>query len=181
MRNYVLLWALSFLIGGNLCQTYAADAPDNKKSVKKAAAKAAPMENAEAVYTYTVYGEIPVAKPVFEEDHFLGGELTKKWNTLNTNYTHVYDVSVGFSDSGTEIVKPAVYNAVLKVNKYYRKAVRKGMVGKDEAVKELSHIFDCANVICFEDNTRDFEEAVSQADGPEQLIALFNRVKLVRE
>lgn len=180
MKKYMLLWMLSFLMGGNLCQAYAG-APGNKKSAKDVVVKVAPTGSAETMYSYTVYGEIPVAKTAFEEEHFLGGELNQKWNTLNANYTHVYDVSVGFTDSGTEIVKPAVYNAVQKVNKYYRKAISKGLVSKDEAVKQLSHIFDCANVICFENNTEDFEKAIADANEPEQIIALFNRVKLIRE
>lgn len=168
-------------MGGGLFRAYAAGTLDNKKNSKNTVSKAVSVRSAETVYVYTVYGEIPVAKTAFEEEHFLGGELTKKWNTLNANYTHVYNVSVGFTDSGTEIVKPAIYNAVLKVNKYYRKALRKGLVSKDNAVKELSHILDCANVICFEDQTEGFEEAVSKAGEPQEIIALFNQVKLIRE
>lgn len=168
---------LSFLMGINICQAYTVT-PDNKKKV---VSKADPTENIQVVYSYTIYGEIPIAKTIFEEEHFLGGELNQKWNTLNANYTHVYNVSVGFTNSGTEILKPAIYNAVLKVNKYYRKACRKGFVNEAEAKKQLSHIFDCANVICFENNTENFEKAISEVNKPEQIIALFNQVKLIRE
>ena len=40
-------------------------------------------------FTLEVYGgEIPNVKPAFDEEHFLGGEITKKWNTfLTDNYS----------------------------------------------------------------------------------------------
>ena len=68
-------------------------------------------------FTLEVYGgEIPNVKPAFDEEHFLGGEITKKWNTFLCNYTHTYEVEVGLSSSGTEFRKPAVFKAVERVN-----------------------------------------------------------------
>ena len=67
-------------------------------------------------FTLEVYGgEIPDVKPAFEEEHFLGGEITRKWNTFLCNYTHTYDVEVGLSASGTEFRKPAVYTLRSKI------------------------------------------------------------------
>ena len=43
---------------------------------------------------------------------------------------------------------------------------------------ELGHILDCANVMCFDDNSKPFEEALKSADEPEEIIALFNQVTL---
>ncbi|GAT63062.1 hypothetical protein [Paludibacter jiangxiensis] len=129
-------------------------------------------------YLFTIYGSIPNPKVSFEEEHFLGGELTAKWNAFNQNYTHVYSVSIGPSTSNTEIVKPAVYNAVNKVNAYYKKAVKKGLVSKEEAIRKLNHIFDCANVICFDDQSEPFEHAVSKANSPEDIISLFDCVDI---
>jgi hypothetical protein len=129
-------------------------------------------------YLFTIYGAIPNPKVTFEEEHFLGGELTAKWNAFNQNYTHVYSVSIGPSTSSAEIVKPAVYNAVNKVNAYYKKAVRKGLISKEEAIRKLSHIFDCANVICFDDQSVSFEHAVNKAASPEEIIALFDCVDI---
>lgn len=75
-------------------------------------------------FTLEVYGgEIPDVKPAFEEEHFLGGEITRKWNTFLCNYTHTYDVEVGLSASGTEFRKPAVFKAVERVNKYVKKSL----------------------------------------------------------
>ena len=125
-----------------------------------------------------IYGDIPVAKVVFESDHFLGEGIAKKWDTFVHNYTHEYDMSVGFSDTSVEIVKPAVYKAVNKVNKYYKKAVNKNQISRDAAITNMAHILDCANVICFEQDTQTLEQALRSADRPEAIIALFDKVKL---
>ena len=83
-------------------------------------------------FTLEVYGgEIPNVKPAFEEEHFLGGEITKKWNTFLCNYTHTYDVEVGLSSSGTEFRKPAVFKAVERVNKYVKKRLKAHTMNRD--------------------------------------------------
>ena len=90
-------------------------------------------------FVFDIYGDIPVAKVVFESDHFLGEGIAKKWDTFVHNYTHEYDMSVGFSDTSVEIVKPAVYKAVNKVNKYYKKAVNKNQISRDAAITNMAH------------------------------------------
>lgn len=172
MKKYfiVLIFSLlasgveAFDCGAGSCNGFNGDFPDG-----------------EPLYTYTVYGEIPTIKAVFAEDHFLGGKITEKWNTFTANYTHTYDMSIGFTDSMTEIAKPAVYNAVLKVNKHYRKALRKGLITKEIASQEMAHVLDCANVVCFEGDTGDLEAALSKAANPQEIIAVFNQVRLIRE
>lgn len=129
-------------------------------------------------FVFDVYGEIPVVKPVFESKHYLGDDIARKWNTFTQNYTHEYDVSIGFTDSSVEILKPSIYKAVNKVNKYYKKALKKNEVSREEAILNLGHILDCANVMCFDDNSKGFEEAVKSIDAPEEIIRLFNQVTL---
>lgn len=145
------------------------------------ATSAAPAEaKPGAEYTFHTYGSIPAAKTAFEEEHYLGGEVSEKWNTFIANYRHEYSVSVGLSSSGYEFVKPAVYNAVQRANKYVKKALKKNAMTRDEAVGTMSHVLDCANVICFEDGTEKFEEAAKDAKTGEEVIRLFEKVRLVK-
>jgi len=132
----------------------------------------------EEIFVFEVYGTIPAPKAMFEEEHFLGEPLSSKWTAFNQNYTRVYDVSIGFSDAAVEIVKPVIYKAVNKVNKYYRKSTQSGFVSKEEAINKVTHILDCANVLCFEDNTASFEKALNKAKTPEEIISLFNKVTI---
>jgi len=138
------------------------------------------IASANKEYIFEVYGDIPTPKASFEEEHFLGGQISGKWTAFNQNYTHVYDVSIGFTDSAVEIVKPIIYKAVNKVNNYFKKCTRKGTLSKEEATQKLTHILDCANVICFEENTEAFESALSKAKTAEEIVRLFDNVIIKR-
>lgn len=131
-------------------------------------------------FTLEVYGgEIPNVKPAFDEEHFLGGEITKKWNTFLCNYTHTYEVEVGLSSSGTEFRKPAVFKAVERVNKYVKKSYKSQHMTKEEAIRIMSHVLDCANIICLESDTAAMEEAAGDANTAEEALAFFDHIKLI--
>lgn len=52
-------------------------------------------------------------------------------------------------------------------------------MSREVATFNMGHILDCANVcVCFDDNSKSFEEALKSADEPEEIIALFNQVTL---
>lgn len=131
-------------------------------------------------FTLEVYGgEIPNVKPAFDEEHFLGGEITKKWNTFLCNYTHTYEVEVGLSSSGTEFRKPAVFKAVERVNKYVKKSYKSQHMTKEEAIRIMSHVLDCGNIICLESDTAALEEAAGDANTAEEALAFFDHIKLI--
>ena len=131
-------------------------------------------------FTLEVYGgEIPNVKPAFDEEHFLGGEITKNWNTFLCNYTHTYEVEVGLSSSGTEFRKPAVFKAVERVNKYVKKSYKSQHMTKEEAIRIMSHVLDCANIICLESDTAALEEAAGDANTAEEALAFFDHIKLI--
>lgn len=131
-------------------------------------------------FTLEVYGgEIPNVKPAFDEEHFLGGEITKKGNTFLCNYTHTYEVEVGLSSSGTEFRKPAVFKAVERVNKYVKKSYKSQHMTKEEAIRIMSHVLDCANIICLESDTAALEEAAGDANTAEEALAFFDHIKLI--
>ena len=131
-------------------------------------------------FTLEVYGgEIPNVKPAFDEEHFLGGEITKKWNTFLCNYTHTYEVEVGLSSSGTEFRKPAVFKAVERVNKYVKKSYKSQHMTKEEAIRIMSHVLECANIICLESDTAALEEAAGDANTAEEALAFFDHIKLI--
>lgn len=130
-------------------------------------------------FTLEVYGgEILNVKPAFDEEHFLGGEITKKWNTFLCNYTHTYEVEVGLSSSGTEFRKPAVFKAVERVNKYVKKSYKSQHMTKEEAIRIMSHVLDCANIICLESDTAALEETAGDANTAEEALAFFDHIKL---
>ena len=71
----------------------------------------------------------------------------------------------------------SVYPAVIKEHFNDYISTEKGR-SREVATSNMAHILDCANVMCFDDNSKSFEEAVKSADEPEEIIALFNQVTL---
>jgi hypothetical protein len=132
----------------------------------------------EMQYILTVYGKIQETDTVFEEKHPLSNTLNAGWNTFNKSYTRIYEVSTCFSGQTVEILKPIIYNAVIKVDKFIRKAVNKRNMNEEEAIAILKHIFDCANVLATENDTQDIEKKIAAAKTPEDIILFFNNVIL---
>ena len=63
-----------------------------KDHISKNEKEATPVgKKPKAAFIFDVYGEIPTTKPVFEAEHYLGSDITGKWNTFIQNYTHEYD------------------------------------------------------------------------------------------
>lgn len=131
----------------------------------------------ETHYTLTAYNANYTSN-AFDEEHPLCNTLNGCWNMFNTNYRRVSKISTGFSGQTVEIHKPAIYNAVIKADKYIRKAVGKGEIKKEEAVSMLKHILDCANALAFESDTKSFEKEIASAKTPELIIRFFTQVKL---
>ena len=132
----------------------------------------------ESHYSLVVYTTISKSETVFEEKHSLCSSLNDSWNAFNENYRRISKVSAGFSGQVVEIYKPAIYNAVVKADKYICKAVKKGEIQKEEAIALLKHILDCANAFALENDTRLFEKEIAGARTPESIIRIFNHVEL---
>ena len=102
-----------------------------------------------------------------------------KWNTFLCNYTHTYDVEVGLSASGTEFRKPAVFKAVERVNKYVKKSFKSHQMTREEATRIMTHVLDCANIICLENDTAALEQAAGDTRTAEEALAFFDQIKLI--
>lgn len=129
-------------------------------------------------FQFTVYASDQAPDVEITEEHFLGAEITPKWNLFNKRYTQVYEMSVGFSGSTVEIIKPVVYNAVLKINGHLRKQLKKELIQKEEAVRILSRILDCAIAVQSEYDTETFEKTIAKIKNPAELIGFFDNVDL---
>jgi hypothetical protein len=129
-------------------------------------------------YTLTVYNSDPAPAPAFEESHPLSNTLNTGWSLFNTNYRRVNVVATGLSGQTVEIRKPAIYNAVIKADRFIRRAVDKGDLPRQEAVATLRHILECANAFVSKNDTLSFEREIAGARTPESIIRIFNQVKL---
>ena len=134
-------------------------------------------ENDNKQFIFKIY-DISSSPKKEVDSHFLGDEIAEKWASVTELYLRKGEISVGFGTSYTEMVKPSVFNAVNRVNNYYKKAVHKGIVKQEEAQKQFSWILDCALAAFHCDETANFELALMKAKDPEQIIQLFHSVKI---
>ena len=72
-----------------------------------------------------------------------------------------------------EIYKPAIYNSVMKLDSYFKKAVRRQEINEQTATAELSKCLDAAFV-------GELEKALKKAKSPEEILTVFNSI-LIKE
>lgn len=131
-------------------------------------------------FTLEAFDSEQKLKSPFMEEHFLGDKMSYKWTLFMQNYKKIYEQSVGFSGSSVEILKPIIFNAVNKMNNYIRKSLKKNSISPDDASNELSHVLDCANLLCYETDTKKLEDEIKMAKSPEQLIQLFKSIQIIK-
>lgn len=128
-------------------------------------------------FVFKVFGTNDTPKGEIEP-HFLGDEIASKWTVVNELYLRKGEVSVGFGTTYTETVKPSVFNAVCRLNNHYKKAVNKGLIQREVAQEQFSRILDCTVAIFHCSETGKFETALMKVKDPEQIIQLFNSVRI---
>lgn len=113
-------------------------------------------------------------------DHSLGNQITKKMYATQKIYVRRHPASIGFTDNTLEIYKPAIYNAINKLDAYFKKAVRRNELNLQHVSTEFSKCLDIAYIAYYEDQTEDLEQALKKAKSPEQLLAVFDSI-LIKE
>ncbi|MBP1678046.1 MAG: hypothetical protein H6Q20_2605 [Bacteroidetes bacterium] len=184
MNKKIVLVMLSALIFTGISAQQLADIAmrtgDNSSSGVPAGSSAPAAVRVEVKYTLDAYGSMSSSSTAFEEEHFLGGETTAKWSLFQERYKRVYDQAVGLTGSTVEIIKPTLFNAVNKINGYYKKALKKGEVSKAEVSNILNHILDCANLLSLEDDTKNIENDIKAAKSVDDMVRVFASVRIVK-
>lgn len=114
------------------------------------------------------------------ETHFLGQEVAEKWAYINSIYIRRQEVEVGFGASYAETYKPAVFNAVSRLNRHYRKSVDKQPGNSATARAAFIHVLNCAIAIYFEEETESLENALNGVRKPEDILAVFQQIELIQ-
>lgn len=110
-------------------------------------------------------------------NHFLGVGIAKKFYLFKDTYTYIEQPSPTSPGEKTVVVKPSIYNSLLKLNRYYKKQVKKGEMSKEEASEKLNHYLDVALSVFIED-TDSLEDRLRKAKNPDELSDVFFTVVL---
>ena len=103
--------------------------------------------------------------------HFLGEDVAVLSYVVRKTYVSRKTDASG--TSFTETAKPAIYNAVLDMNKQFKKAVKKGIYTREEAGKIYSDCLNKSYSLFFVD-TQELEKLMSEMETLEQYIALYD-------
>jgi hypothetical protein len=109
--------------------------------------------------------------------HVLGSDVARKMLLLQETYTYVERGTLMAPGDKTIIKKPDIYYSVKKLNTYYKKAVKKGIVDQQQAAKNLTSAVDKSYSIFYED-TQQFEEYLRSKKKPEDIQKAFDIIKL---
>ncbi|MCG8388837.1 MAG: hypothetical protein MJA30_25015 [Cytophagales bacterium] len=83
-------------------------------------------------------GEMEIEVPEYAQQHYLGEEFTKKFYALKEKYVYRPEASFNSPTPASITEKPSIYNSLKKLDKYYKKQLKKGTVQQEEVRASLS-------------------------------------------
>lgn len=135
-----------------------------------------------SVYEFRVYvneSDLSAVSDDLLEPHPFGNLVSRKLYLIKSKYTHEVPVIPGNPQTKTVIRKPAIYEAVTRIEHYLKKSVRKGNLSNEAAAITFNKVLDVA-LNAFAADSDNFEKTISKTDDLVSLITLFtNRVNLV--
>ncbi|GAB5522295.1 MAG: hypothetical protein Roseis2KO_01670 [Roseivirga sp.] len=113
-----------------------------------------------------------VEVPSYEKKHYLGEEFTKMFFALKEQYVYIPEkTSINMNPSPTT-EKPAIYNSVKKLDKHYKKMLKKGKMSEADVKQKLSKVVSVCYSIRHED-TAALEKMLWNMKDMTKLEALF--------
>jgi len=121
--------------------------------------------------------ELEKIEIVEADDHFLGKDITRKFELVKNTYTYIEKGSETSPGDKTVVQKPIIYYSLKKINRYYKKGLKKGYATEEEAKEMLNKVLDIAYTV-FDQRTVKLEEAIKEARKPEPMLEVYNKVVL---
>ncbi len=110
--------------------------------------------------------------------HYLGVDIAKKLELLKSTYTWKEEGTPNSPTSKTIVEKPAIYYSVKKLDKYYKKAIKKGEISEEEARDAFTKALDIALFIRYQE-TDAFESTLRTLKEESDIALLYTKkVKL---
>ena len=135
-----------------------------------------------SMYEFRIYvtdGELSAITDDLLDRHPFGDQVSRKLYLLKTKYTYNIQTVPGNPQTKTIIRKPVIYDAVMKIEHYLKKSVRKGTISNESAAFTFNKVLDVA-LNAFAADSNNFEKTIGKTDDLASLIILFtNRVNLV--
>ena len=109
-------------------------------------------------------------------DHPLGINVAKKLKKFTDVYTYIEEGTPTQPVARTVVLKPSIYNSVFKVNRYYKKELKKGTLDIDEVTITFNDILN-KGLYLYSEDTEEFEKYLQKQKKPEDIIKAFELIK----
>lgn len=106
------------------------------------------------------------------KEHSLGLDVAKKLELLRESYTWTEPASATVPRDRTIVEKPAIYYALQKLDRHYKKLVKKGEMPLETAKQDLMEAIDIGLFIRYQ-QTADFETKLRELKEKEDIAMLF--------
>lgn len=113
----------------------------------------------------------------FVSRNYLGDKIATKFYVLQELYTYEEPGTATSPGTKTIVEKPAIYYALKKLNKHYKKMVKKDRMSEEKAVEEYEHFLNIGISIIYQP-TQEFEEFLNDNRKPDEIIEAFSNVVL---
>ena len=110
--------------------------------------------------------------PPYVSKHYLGDEFTKMFFALKEQYVYLPEKTATNPEPSPTTEKPVIYNTVKKLDRYYKKMLKKGKMSKEEVIEKLETIVAVGYSIRYEE-TKNLEKMLWKMKDVSQLEALF--------
>lgn len=111
------------------------------------------------------------------KDHPMGDEVAIKLELIKSRYTYIEPASPTSPSNRTIVVKHVIYNSIMKLNRYFKKEIKKGNITKTAAKSVFLQCLNSALVLYAED-TEEFENYLKKRRGPDQIVEAYQKVIL---
>lgn len=103
--------------------------------------------------------------------------LKQRFQAIQQTYTYTTPVAPGNPGLKTLIHKPAIYNSVMKLEKYYKKQLKNGMLSEEVINRALLKAYDVA-LVAFYNNTDEFEKQLKSTKQITSISNIFERAEI---
>lgn len=118
------------------------------------------------------YRDKELSTSALVEDHLLGEDVGEKLALLKQEYVWVEPASPAVPAPVSHVEKASIYSSVKKLERFYKKGVKKNRIAMDQALQELNQVLDVAISVRYQD-TSVLEDVLRSTKEPEDLIAVF--------
>ncbi|MEO9474910.1 MAG: hypothetical protein ABJG41_05235 [Cyclobacteriaceae bacterium] len=107
-------------------------------------------------------------------DHFLGTEVGKKMYLLKESYTWRDEPDPIKPTPTVVIEKPSIYNNIKKLERYYKKSIKKDKITVEDASAEFVNILDIALQVRYQ-ATQELEDYLKSIKEVEEIATVFSK------